>query len=164
MKRERGSFRGVRREQLLEGMGHDAYKPAEKLPEPSVCRECGAVFQRGRWSWGPAPADAHPALCPACRRIREHQPAGFVRLAGEFFDAHREEVLKRVRHCEAAEKREHPLQRLMAVEDDGKGLLVTTTDAHLARRIGDSLRDAYKGSLQYRYNKDENLLRVTWRR
>ncbi len=164
MKRERGGFRGVRREQLLQGMEHDAYKAAEKLPEPSVCRECGAVFQRGRWSWGAAAADAHPALCPACRRIREHQPAGFVRLTGEFFDAHRDEVLKRVRNCEAAEKRDHPLQRLMALEDDGAGLLVTTTDAHLARRIGDSLHDAYKGELDYRYNKDENLLRVTWRR
>ena len=164
MKREHGGFRGVRREQLLEGMEHDAYKSAVKLPEPSVCRECGAVFRRGRWAWAAAPANAHAVLCPACRRIREHQPAGFVRLGGEFFDAHREEVLKRVRSCEASEKREHPLQRIMALEDDRGGVLVTTTDAHLARRIGDSLHNAYKGELKYRYNKDENLLRVTWRR
>jgi NMD protein affecting ribosome stability and mRNA decay len=164
MKRERGGFRGVQREQLLQGMGHDAYKAAEKLHEPTVCPECSAVFHRGRWSWAAAPEHAATALCPACRRIREHQPAGFVRLKGEFFDAHRDEVLKRVRHCEASEKREHPLQRIMRVEDDGDGLLVTTTDAHLARRIGDSLHDAYKGELKYRYSKDENLLRATWRR
>jgi NMD protein affecting ribosome stability and mRNA decay len=164
MKRERGGFRGVRREQLLQGMGHDAYKAAVKPPEPSVCPECSAVFHRGRWTWAAAPQRAAKALCPACRRIREHQPAGFVRLKGEFFDAHRDEVLKRVRRCEASEKRSHPLQRIMRVEDDGDGLLVTTTDAHLARRIGDSLHDAYKGELKYRYSKDENLLRATWRR
>lgn len=164
MKREHGGFRGGRREQLLEGMEKDAYKSVLKLPEPSVCRDCGAVFQRGRWAWAAAPADAHAALCPACRRIREHQPAGFVRLTGEFFEAHREEVLKRVWHCESSEKREHPLQRLMTIEDEGAGLLVTTTDAHLARRIGDSLHDAYKGELEFRYNKDENLVRVAWRR
>lgn len=164
MKSERGGFRGVRREQRLEGMEHDAYKAGMKPPEPSVCRECGAVFHRGRWTWGAAPENAQAALCPACRRIREQLPAGYVRLKGEFLDAHREEVLQRVRHCEAAEKREHPLQRIMAVEDDGGGLLVTTTDAHLARRIGDSLHDAYKGELDYRYNKEENLLRVSWRR
>jgi NMD protein affecting ribosome stability and mRNA decay len=164
MKPERGGFRGVRREQLLQGLGHDAYKAAAKLPGPSVCRECGAVYRRGRWAWAAAPSNAHAALCPACRRIREHLPAGFVRLTGEFFDAHRDEVLKRVRRCEAAEKREHPLQRIMAVEDERDGLLVTTTDAHLARRIGDALHDAYKGTLQYRYNKEETLLRVSWRR
>ena len=164
MKRERGGFRGVRREQLLKGMGHDPYKAGEKLREPSICAECNAVFHRGRWTWGAAPQDAHMALCPACRRIQEHLPAGFVRLKGEFFDAHRDEVLKRVQHCEASEKREHPLQRIMAVKADGDGLLVTTTDPHLARRIGDSLHDAYKGELDYRYNKEENLLRVTWRR
>jgi NMD protein affecting ribosome stability and mRNA decay len=164
MKPEHGGFRGVRREQLLEGMAHDAYKADLKLAEPSVCRECGAVFQRGRWTWAAAPERAAAALCPACRRIRERQPAGFVRLKGEFFDAHRDEVLRRVRHCEASEKRDHPLQRIMRVEDDGDGLLVTTTDAHLARRIGDSLHGAYKGELEYRYSKDENLLRATWRR
>jgi NMD protein affecting ribosome stability and mRNA decay len=164
MKGERGGFRGVRREQLLEGLEHDPYKTAAKPPEPTVCTECGAVFHRGRWTWSAAPENAHTGLCPACRRIREHLPAGFVKLNGEFFDGHRDEVLKRVQHCEASEKRAHPLQRIMAVEADGDGLLVTTTDAHLARRIGDSLHDAYKGELEYHYNKDENLLRVSWRR
>lgn len=164
MKRERGGFRGVRREQLLQGLGHDAYKAAVKPPEPTVCAECSAVFHRGRWTWAAAPEKAHTGLCPACRRIREQLPAGFVKLKGEFFDGHRDEVLKRVRRVEAAEKREHPMQRIMAVEAAREGTIVTTTDAHLARRIGDSLHDAYKGTLQYRYNKEETLLRVSWRR
>jgi hypothetical protein len=41
---------------------------------------------------------------------------------------------------------------------------VTTTDIHLARGIGDALHSAYKGELEYHYNKEENLLRVEWRR
>ena len=45
-----------------------------------------------------------------------------------------------------------------------RGMRVTTTDAHLARRIGDALRHAYKGALEYRYNRDANLLRVRWSR
>jgi hypothetical protein len=69
-----------------------------------------------------------------------------------------------VRHCEEAERREHPLQRIMAVEARGEGLLVTTTDVHLARRIGDALHHAYKGELDYRYNKQDKLLRVSWSR
>jgi len=69
-----------------------------------------------------------------------------------------------MRHCEAAEKREHPLQRIMAIEEQAGGLLVTTTDAHLARRIGESLHAAFKGELAMQYAKEENLLRVSWRR
>lgn len=43
-------------------------------------------------------------------------------------------------------------------------LVVTTTDPHLARRIGDALHHAYKGELEYRYNKQDKLLRVSWSR
>jgi NMD protein affecting ribosome stability and mRNA decay len=164
MKGERGGFRGVRHEQRFEGLEKDPYKEAGKPPEPARCPDCGAVFQRGRWTWATAPEGAHAAPCPACRRIREGMPAGFVRLKGEFFRGHRDEVLARVRSCEAAEKREHPLQRIMAVQAEGEEVLVTTTDVHLARRIGDALHDAWKGELHLDYNKEETLVRVSWSR
>lgn len=165
MKGERGGFRGVQHEQRFqEGQEEDPYKSARKPPEPTRCPDCGAVFHRGRWTWGAAPEGAHAEACPACRRIRERLPAGFVSLKGEFLSAHRDEVLARVRSCEEAEKRDHPLQRIMATEPDGEGLMVTTTDAHLARRIGDALHDAWKGELEVHYNKEENLVRVSWNR
>jgi hypothetical protein len=164
MKTPRKHATGRRQEQLLLEVVHDAYKSRRKLPEPARCKDCGAVWRRGRWSWGTAPAGAHSARCPACRRIRDRLPAGYVSLAGEFFEAHRDEVLGRVRRCEAAEKRGHPLERIMGIAADGEGLLVTTTGSHLAHRIGDALRRAYKGELDARYLKADNLLRVTWRR
>lgn len=164
MKGERGGFRGVRHEQRFEGLEKDPYKAGRKPPEPTRCPECGAVFHRGRWTWEAAPEGAHEELCPACRRVAERLPAGFVSLTGEFFRAHRDEVLARVRSCEEAEKGEHPLQRIMAVEPEGEGVLVTTTDIHLARRIGDALHDAWKGELDEHYSKEENLVRVSWSR
>jgi hypothetical protein len=164
MKTLRKHATGRRQEQLLQEAVHDAYKSRRKLPEPARCKDCGAVWRRGRWSWGAAPAGAHGARCPACRRIRDRLPAGYVSLAGEFFEAHRDEVLRRVRRCETAEKRGHPLERIMGIAAEGEGLLVTTTGAHLAHRIGDALRRAYKGELDARYLKADNLLRVTWRR
>ena len=154
----------LRHEQLLVGFEDDPYKAGRKLRGATRCADCGALFYRGRWSWRTTPQHAAAGLCPACRRIRERLPAGFVRLGGPFVREHRDEVLKRVRHCEAAERREHPLQRIMAVEARGEGLLVTTTDPHLARRIGDALHHAYKGELDYRYNKQDKLLRVSWSR
>jgi len=164
MKKERGGFRMLQHEQLLQELVHDSYKSKRKLPEPARCPDCGAVYRHGRWSWGAAEPGAHEARCPACHRVHDRFPAGYLRLRGEFFEAHRDEVLGRVRRCEEAEKRDHPLERIMAVEPDREGVMVTTTGAHLARRMGVALHDAYKGELKFRYNKEDNLLRVSWSR
>jgi NMD protein affecting ribosome stability and mRNA decay len=152
------------KDQVFEELLHDSYKTKCKLPEPSHCEQCGAVYRRGRWTWAQARQASHATLCPACHRIRDAMPAGYVRLDGDFFRAHRDEILRRVRACEAEEKREHPLQRIMAVQDEGEGTLVTTTDSHLARRIGDALHKSWKGGLEFHYNRQDNLLRVSWRR
>jgi hypothetical protein len=87
-----------------------------------------------------------------------------VSLSGRFLASHRDEILGRVRSCAQAEKQAHPMQRIMALAASGAGMRITTTDAHLARRIGDSPYHAYKGELEYRYNKEDNLLGVAWRR
>jgi NMD protein affecting ribosome stability and mRNA decay len=164
MKTDHGSFRMIRREQLLQEVVHDTYKLPRKLAEPARCTDCGAVWRDGRWKWADRGAPAKNVLCPACQRIRDDFPAGFVSLSGEFFAEHRKEVLALVRACEAAEKQGHPLERLMKIADDTGGALVTTTGVHLARRIGDALESAYKGTLELHYNREEMLLRVAWRR
>lgn len=149
--------------QIFEELVHDSYKSKSKL-QPSHCEECGAVYRRGRWRWGKPAQSSHATLCPACRRTRDRLPAGYVSLAGDYFRAHRDEVLARVRNCESAERSEHPLERIMAVQADGAGAVVTTTDAHLARRIGEALRKSFKGEIEFHYNRADNLLRVEWRR
>ena len=164
MKSNRGGFRPQSREQLLEGLGHDSYKAKSKLPDPARCPDCGAAFLKGRWTWSAAPADAAVHLCPACARIRDKFPAGYVRLGGEYFLGHRDEIISLVRHCEEREKAAHPVQRIMAIEDGADGVVVTTTDVHLARAIAERVHDACKGSLAMQYSKDENLLRATWKR
>lgn len=155
-------FHSVRRDRLLQEKVHDAYKIKGKLAEPSVCRECGAVFHQGRWQWGAAPAGAHEETCPACHRIHDSYPAGFVTLQGAFFHAHRDEIMHLVRNHEQRERAEHPLQRIMNVEEQDDEVLVTTTDIHLARGIGEALHHAYQGELEFHYNPEENLLRVHW--
>lgn len=164
MKRRLGGSNMVRHQRILQELVHDSYKMGAKLPEPARCGDCGAVWHRGRWTWAAPPAKAALTRCPACKRIRDRFPAGFVSLKGPFLDAHRDEIVARVRHCEAAERPDHPLQRIMNIVPAAGGLLVTTTDAHLARGIGEALRKAYRGRMEFRYNKADNLLRVTWTR
>jgi len=164
MKAERGGWRPLRRDELRDELVHDSYKSKKKLPEPTRCPDCGAVYHGGRWIWGTAPVGASAATCPACHRIRDRFPAGYVTLTGEFLASRREEILHLIRHREMREKVEHPLQRIMAIEDTDDGVVVTTTDTHLARNLGEALYSAYKGDLEYHYNPEENLLRVAWRR
>ena len=141
---------------------HDAYKAKGKLQEPAVCSQCGAVFHQGRWQWLQAPANAHRAICPACHRIHDHFPAGFLTMKGEFFRAHHDEIMRLVQNHEKHERTEHPLKRIMAVEEKDGTTLVTTMDIHLARGMGEALHHAYQGELEYHYNPEQNLLRVSW--
>ena len=164
MKTRFTDFHPVRRDRLVQENRHDAYKAKQKLPEPTVCPQCGAVFHDGRWQWLTKPAGAHEEMCPACHRIQDEFPAGYVSVSGAFFKEHREEVLHLARNEEARQKAEHPLKRIMNIEDQDDGIQITTTDIHLARGIGDALHHAYQGELEYHYNEQENLLRVVWER
>ena len=145
--------------------GPDTYGLRGKLPDSTACPSCGAVYRSGRWTWGPPPAQAHRTLCPACRRSEDGYPAGLVVVEGEFVKAHREEISALARHVEEREKREHPLKRIMRVEEPAAGRLeIATTDARLARGIGEALHHAYQGDLDYQTRDAETLFRVSWRR
>ena len=146
----------------------DPYQPREKLPEPTMCTDCGAIYHNGHWQWKVTPAitngTAKITHCTACRRIRDDLPAGYVTISGEFAQQHRDEVKNLIRHVEAHKKWEHSMQRIMSIQEEAGKLLIMTTDIHLARAIGDALEYAYKGELDFLYNKAEYLLQVQWRR
>lgn len=156
------NFQPIRHDRLLQEQVHDAYKARGKLKEPSVCKQCGAVYHKGRWQWLATPEDAHAEICPACHRILDHYPSGFVSIKGDFFLQHRDEIMSLIFNQEKREKAAHPLKRIMGVEAKTNEILVTTTDIHLARSIGDALHRSYQGKLEYSYNEAENLLRVEW--
>jgi len=153
-----------RRNRVMREHVHDPYKARLKLPEPTVCPNCGAVFHGGRWCWAARPAQAHEELCQACRRTRDHFPAGELTITGDFVTRHKEEILHLMRHQEEQEKAEHPLHRIMNIEEQDGAFVVQTTDIHLPRRIGEALHHAYRGELDFHYDEDAYSIRVSWTR
>lgn len=158
------SFKAGRHLQLFDGTIHDPYQDRVKLSEPTVCSDCGAVYHQGRWAWATPPAGAELTRCSACQRIHDDLPAGYVSISGSFAKKHRDELLSMVRHLEQKEKSEHPLQRIMAIDQQDALVTITTTDIHLARGIGEALHHAYQGDLDFHHDKGEYLLRVRWQR
>ncbi len=158
-------YQPVRRDRLLQEAEHDSYKARGKFPEPTICSHCGAVFHIGRWQWGITVAsDAHRASCPACQRVHDHCPAGYVFLTGAFLQAHHEEIVHLVRNEAERQRAEHPLKRVMAIDEAEVEIQVSTTDLHLARALGEAVHHAYQGELEFHYNPQEMLLCVHWSR
>ena len=142
----------------------DPYKRVHKLPEPTVCPQCGAVYHEGRWQWTPRPGEAHEELCQACHRINGKYPAGVVTLTGPVAQQHKAEIMGLARHQEQAEKGEHPLNRIMSVEETPDTLVINTTDIHLPRRIGEAIKRAFHGELDMHFDEQGYFVRVNWHR
>jgi NMD protein affecting ribosome stability and mRNA decay len=165
MTEPKGTGAPQRRDRLMHEHIHDTYKIRRKLPEPAVCPECRAIYHHGRWQWADSwPYQAHQEVCPACHRIKDHYPAGILTLTGAFVQKHKAELLDRVRHLEAEEKKQHPLGRIMGIEEHPAAVVITTTDIHLPHRIGHALHAAFGGDLDYRYEEETYFIRVNWKR
>jgi hypothetical protein len=144
----------------------DPYKLRRKLPEPTRCPSCGAIYHEGRWQWMEIPPKApHEELCQACHRINDEYPAGIVTLKGPVVREHEEEIVNLARNLERAEKEEHPLNRIMAIDkEEPDTLVITTTDVHLPRRIGTAVHHAFHGDLKLHFDEDDYFIRIDWTR
>ena len=154
-----------RKDRLIQEWVHDPYKTKHKLTEPTVCPVCNAVFKSGRWHWAESwPMNAHRETCQACHRTKDGYPAGVVKLMGAFLQSHRAEILNLARRLEKQENAEHPLHRIMKVEEHPDAVIISTTDIHLPHRIGEAVHQAYKGEIQTHYDEEGYFVRVNWRR
>jgi NMD protein affecting ribosome stability and mRNA decay len=153
-----------RKDRLIQEKRHDAYEERDKLPENTRCSGCHALFVNGRWTWNQPSEKGNEVVCPACRRIADHYPAGFVEIKGPFFNQHRDEILSLIRHVENQEKSEHPMERIISIADEEQGALLTTTGIHIARRIGEALSRSYKGDFSFDYADDDKVIRGCWER
>jgi len=136
--------------------------------DPAVCTRCQAVWHKGVWALTPRrglPPDAVPVLCPACRLIREGNPAGILYLSGSYFWQHRESILQCIRNSERNAVSKNPLERIIHTKPGApKALVVETTSEKLARRLGRAIRRAHHGRLDIRFSNQDHLVRLYWHR
>jgi hypothetical protein len=147
---------------ILDAQRHDPYQPKGQYGAATRCRQCGAVYRHGRWQWSELTGSTSPDLCPACRRIRDKLPAGWLTMDGPLVAARREELVRIARNEAEHERAEHPMHRIVDIESHGDRVEVSTTDVHLPQRIGAALKRAHHGDLDIRYGMDEYSVRVHW--
>jgi hypothetical protein len=152
------------RDRIYDSPRQDPYQAKGKYAEPAVCRVCGAVYRGGRWQWSDAPPGAHEATCPACQRVRDRLPAGYLTLEGGFLAAHRADIESLLRHEADHERSEHPMNRIIAINTDDDRTVVTTTDIHLPQRLGKAIARAFQGTLDVEYADSDYTVRARWQR
>ncbi|MDH3348040.1 MAG: BCAM0308 family protein [Desulfobulbaceae bacterium] len=154
-----------RRDRLVKQKRHDNYRASGKLPDHTMCSDCGCLYRAGRWTWvDTPPKKPNMTTCPACQRIKDNYPAGYVELKGQFFENHYQEISNLITNEEKMEKTVYPLERIIAVTGENDSTLITTTGVHIAHRIGKALHRAYQGELVLNYGEGEKTIRVSWAR
>ena len=155
----------TRQDRLLQEDVHDPYFVKQKYRDPSVCEKCNVLFRNGVFEWvKKIPPNASKIVCPACRRTKDSFEGGIVALEGSFLSQHKSDILNIITNAEKAEQASRPLERIISLTDTGKRIEIRTTYEHIARRIGEAVRKAYKGELKVHYPESEKYARVFWRR
>jgi NMD protein affecting ribosome stability and mRNA decay len=123
------------------------------------------LYDKGIFEWcEKTPANATKMVCPACRKISDNYEGGIVNLEGEFLENHKDEILNIIRNVKEVEMKARPLEKIIGIVDNGSMVEIKTTYEHLARRLGEAIHKAYKGSLQIQYLVNEKYTRVYWSR
>lgn len=158
---ERGKHANPRAARSVSPADHSRKQVAKKAADSLVCDDCGVVQHGGRWYWGAlAIGFVRGCVCPACKSIRERRPMGTLRIPMPLVDS-TNEVMEFVRSAGSAEQAEHPLERLMdVVERDGE-LWITTTGAHLVRRLVTQLRHRFHSKPKIHYD-ESGAATATW--
>jgi hypothetical protein len=151
------------------------HKSRRNPDEPLICEVCRAVYADRRWAaasgllkkthkdkpWRPIGT----TICPACQQQREGVAGGFVYIEGAFLMTHRADIEQLLNNEAERANIDNPLSRIMKTESVDKDLLIiTTTNEHLALRLGHALEKAFSGKVRYGFSHENKLVRVRWHR
>jgi hypothetical protein len=157
-------------------------KEGRKASSARLCERCGAVYMDGHWHTSPGlsaklkaakriMSGKHPQTCIECEWAEHGQrgkAAGFegeVTLDGLKDPAEKSAVLATVRNFGKRAVKRDPQDRIIAIDDRGERVVVTTTENQMAAGIGRTVAAAFKGGkLKIVWSDDDLPVRVHWTR
>jgi hypothetical protein len=148
-----------------------------------LCSRCEAVWYDGHWHTAPNLAAALKAkrklskptkdlFCNECH-YAVHGPSdpgsalfeGELTLDGLIDPKEKAEILATVRNTAKRAQRRDPEDRIVAIDDRGERVVVTTTENQLAVTLGKSVDASHKGGkLRIAWSSDDLPARVYWTR
>ena len=139
--------------------------------EVSYCKKCGVINRQKRWFMDPIelfklkedPSVA-TIVCPACQKMQDKVPGGFLTLSGSYLRKHEQVILELIKNTEEKSRNKNPLGRIMEITQEGDVMTLLTTLDKLAEKLGKEIYKAHGGNLEHQWSRDENYVRVNWKR
>ncbi len=140
-----------------------------------ICSRCGAMHDGRKWTYREenekdktqnrwVKGRVSVSLCPGCLRTKRGEVEGVVTLRGSFLKAHAMEIGNLIRRTAARVSRRNVGARIIREIQDDDGIVIQTTDQHLAEKIGKEVEKAFKGSLRIMWQEQDRFVRVIWER
>lgn len=156
-------------------IGHNSERPTKSNKEQrteagvAVCETCSAINMKKHWflnneNYQKLIKDPLTRFvqCPGCRRLSDKHIEGEVLLENPQLSQSKEMMYGALYNTAARAFHENPLSRIYSIEEKGNQIRILTTTCTLARRIGQVMKRAFKGSLDIRYSPDEKFASVHW--
>lgn len=132
------------------------------------CSQCFAVFVRGTWQWNTRKQHEFKAqgipskVCPACFQVMNDLPHGILSLIGVKDKLQLAAILKEVTTIANDAFDRDPLVRIIRIQEKSDEVVVYTTDAAIAKKMGRYINRANHGSLSVDASERERVARVVW--
>lgn len=154
-----------------------------KMASAQLCEHCEAVWYDGHWHTAPvlaamlrakkkkaAKGSKKPLLCHECH-VAAHGPAdpkkalfeGQLTLDGLEDAKEKAEILATVRNFGAKQSKRDSEDRIVAIDDRGARVIITTTENQTAVGMGKAVAASHKGGLlRISWSKTDLPARVRW--
>jgi hypothetical protein len=160
---------GQERRGVRDQKGGPGEAAAVRLPDPTVCDACGAIYTNATWRFDhPVTAElldeANWDVCPACKQRKTGIAYGRLVLRGAFVVENEEMIRRRIANVADYAAHTQPLHRVLSADREGDTIEVMTTSQKLAHRIAKELKKQFGGEARYQWASRDGALFATWTR
>lgn len=132
-----------------------------------ICPKCAAIKENKRWYFDPEVTEAarrehEERLCPGCEAVANTWYEGMIILRNPAISHMPGQVEALIHNQEDAHRVDDPKNRIVRIDKGQNEWRVYTATPFLARMIAERLESAYGAHAQYRWSRDERLVKILW--